>query len=1083
MNQKFNLFAIGMMCFMSNWVSAQAPIFTDAYATGVTFSGFGGSTNDVTVDNTTFQSGTSSLKVVVPAAGYTGGALVAATAQNLSTYNAVSFWIKGSAAKTLNVAGLGNNSNTTVYQTEMANVAVTTTWTKVIIPIPVPAKLTAETGLFHFAEGADEGAYTIWLDNIQYENLGGGVIGTATAAMATETINKAIGDTFSPNGLTCTFPVNGVSKTLTPSKAYFTYTSSTPAVATVSALGVGNTLAAGTTNITAALGAVAATGTLTVNVAAVAGPVTAATTPTRPAANVMSLFSGAYTDIAGTDWAPIWGQSTVVTEVPIAGNATKKYANFNYQGVALASAINVTTMTHLHLDLWTPNCTSFQVFLISAGPIEQAVTLTPTLSGWNSWDISLSSYTTPNKAAIFQLKFVGTPAGSTVYLDNIYFFKSTEPLIAAPTPTRLAANVMSLFSGAYTDIAGTDWAPIWGQSTVVTEVPIAGNATKKYANFNYQGVALASAINVTTMTHLHLDLWTPDCTSFNVFLISPGPLEQAVPLTPTLEGWYSIDIALSSYTTPNKAAIFQLKFVGTPAGSTVYLDNIYFYKTPAADPSQAVFTDDYAAGVTFVPFGGSTNAVTVDNTTAQSGTSSLKVVVPATGWTGGALAAATAQNLSTYNAVSFWVKGSAAKTLNVTGLGNNATPTGAVYQAEMLTVPVTTTWTKHIIPVPVPAKLNAETGLFHFAEGSDEGAYTIWFDNIQYEAISGGVIGTPTAAMATETINKTIGDAFAPTGLTSSFPVNGVAKTVIPKPAYFTYTSSTPAVATMSASGVGSALSAGTTNITAMLGAVAVTGTLTVNVAAVAGPLTAAPTPTRPVASVISLFSNAYTDVTGTNWNPAWQQSTIVTDILIAGNTTKKYANFNYQGVILEPAINATTMNYFHLDVWTPNCTSFKVFLINTPPLVEQDVTFTPTLSGWNSWDIALSSYNTINKASIKELKFVGTPTGSVVYLDNLFFFKTGVGTNDLKHSTDLFTVNPTLANDFVNINLNDNVKGSTQITFTTLTGQKVYEASLNADNLTKVKEISTQNFAAGMYIIGVRVGDSFQTQKIVVSH
>ncbi len=820
-------------------------------------------------------------------------------------------------------------------------------------------------------------------------------------------------------------------------------------------------------------------------------PATAAPTPTALAANVMSLFSGAYTDIAGTDWNPNWGQTTVVTDVQIAGNTTKKYANLNYQGAQFATPLNVTTMTHLHLDVWTPDCNTFKVSLVNIPPLtqtEQAVTLTPTLAGWNSFDIPLTSYNLINKAGIGQFKFEGLPVGSTVYLDNIYFFKPAIPLTAAPTPTALPANVMSLFSGAYTDIAGTDWFPNWGQTTVVTEIQIAGNATKKYANLNYQGVALASPINVTTMNFLHIDLWTPDCNSFKVSLVNVPPLtqtEQAVTLTPTLAGWNSFDIPLTSYNLINRTGVGQLKLEGTPAGSTVYLDNIYFFKTPAADPSQAIFLDNYATGVTFVGFGGSTNDVSVDNTTFQAGTSSLKVVVPATGWTGGALAAATNQNLSAYNAVSFWVKASGAKTLNVTGLGNNATPTGAVYQAEMLNVPVTTTWTKVIIPIPVPAKLNAEVGLFHFAEGSDEGAYTIWFDNIQYEAISGGVIGTPTAAMTTETINKAIGDAFTPNGLTSSFPVNGVAKTVIPKTAYFTYTSSTPAVATMSALGVGSALSGGTTNITAMLGAVAATGTLTVNVAAVPAPLVAAPTPTRPAASVISLFSNAYTDVAGTDWFPNWGQTTVVTDIQIAGNATKKYSNLNYQGVQFGTAINVTAMNYFHLDLWTPNCTSFKVSLINIPPLTqtEQAVTLTPTLSGWNSWDIPLSSYNTINKAGIGQLKLEGTPAGSVVYIDNMFFFKTGVGTNDLKLSNDLFTVSPTLANDFVNINLNDKVQGSTQITFTTLTGQKVYEASLNADNLTKVKEISTQNLASGMYIIGVRVGDSFQTQKIVISH
>ena len=107
------------MAFFTTSLLAQAPVFTDDYAMGVTFAAFGDSKNTISIDNTVNQSGTSSLKIVMPATGYTGGALVAATPQNLSTYNAVSFWIKGSAAKKLDKAGLGNNAATTVYQTEL----------------------------------------------------------------------------------------------------------------------------------------------------------------------------------------------------------------------------------------------------------------------------------------------------------------------------------------------------------------------------------------------------------------------------------------------------------------------------------------------------------------------------------------------------------------------------------------------------------------------------------------------------------------------------------------------------------------------------------------------------------------------------------------------------------------------------------------------------------------------------------------------------------------------------------------------------------------------------------------------------
>jgi hypothetical protein len=136
----------------------------------------------------------------------------------------------------------------------------------------------------------------------------------------------------------------------------------------------------------------------------------------------MNYFSNAYTEIAGTDWNPNWGQSTVATEISVAGNATRKMANLNYQGAQFVTAQNISAMTSLHLDVWTPDCNSFKVSLIDGG--ENAVTLSPTLSGWNSFDIPLSSYAGRDLAAIIQFKFESVTPGTTVYLDNIYFWKA-----------------------------------------------------------------------------------------------------------------------------------------------------------------------------------------------------------------------------------------------------------------------------------------------------------------------------------------------------------------------------------------------------------------------------------------------------------------------------------------------------------------------------------------------------------------------------------------------------------------------------------------------------------------------------------
>jgi hypothetical protein len=508
--------------------------------------------------------------------------------------------------------------------------------------------------------------------------------------------------------------------------------------------------------------------------------------------------------------------------------------------------------------------------------------------------------------------------------------------------------------------------------------------------------------------------------------------------------------------------------------------------TTASLSAQAVFTDAYATGVTFVAFGGSVNDVTIDATVNQSGTSSIKIAVPAAGYTGGAFVAATPQNLSTYNAVSFWIKGSAAKTLNVAGLGNTAAPT-TVYQAELEKIAVTTTWTKVIIPIPAPAKLTAETGLFHFAEGSDEGAYTIWLDNIQYENLAATIVGTPTATIATETLTKGVGDNFesAAAGLTCTFPVNSVAtKLTNVQKAYFTFTSGTPTVATINALGVGTGVAVGTTAITAKLGAVAATGTLTVNIIGSTVPTVAAPTPTRPAASVISLFSNAYTDLAATDWFPNWGQTTVVSDVQIATNATKKYTNFNYQGVQFAAPINVTTMNYLHIDLWTPSMTSFKVSLINIAPLAqfESAVTLTPTLSGWNSFNIPLSDYPLVVKTGIGQLKLESVPSGTTAYLDNFYFFKTGVGTNDVTFAKNLFTVAPSVSEASVTLNLTENAKGSAQIMLTNVSGQTVYSQTVSANGV-QSHVVSTKNLPAGLYVVGVRVGSTFQSEKIVVAH
>jgi hypothetical protein len=306
-------------------------------------------------------------------------------------------------------------------------------------------------------------------------------------------------------------------------------------------------------------------------------PAVAAPTPIRAPANVISIFSDAYTNVAGTDFNPNWGQSTVTTQTLIAGNNTLSYAGLNYQGLQFGSNQNVSTMGFLHLDYFTVNSTSLKVYLISPGPIETPFTLSTPTTGWNSVDIPLSSFSPVALNNLIQMKLDGN---GDVYMDNIYFYKNpTTPTVAAPVPTRPAANVLSVFSDTYPNVAGTDFNPNWGQSTVVTQTPIAGNNTLSYANFNYQGVQLGSNQNVSTYGFLHLDYYSTNATQLKVYLISPGGVETPYTLAVPTAGWSSVDIPLTAFSPVALNNIMQMKFDGGVGSSNIYLDNIYFWRT------------------------------------------------------------------------------------------------------------------------------------------------------------------------------------------------------------------------------------------------------------------------------------------------------------------------------------------------------------------------------------------------------------------------------------------------------------------------------------------------------------------------
>ncbi|MBE0662896.1 MAG: T9SS type A sorting domain-containing protein [Bacteroidales bacterium] len=285
------------------------------------------------------------------------------------------------------------------------------------------------------------------------------------------------------------------------------------------------------------------------------------------------------------------------------------------------------TNSLIKIMVWKPVISDVGIKLVAAsGWAQPEIKVANTLvNQWEELTFNFSAYPNPpgsegqyDQIVIFpDFDLSGRTQDNVCYFDNISFNPAgtspDEPTVAAPTPpARDPGDVISIFSHAYTNVSGTDFNPGWGQSTIVSFPLIQGNETMKYANFNYQGTQFANALDVTAMETLHLDMWTADATLVEIYCISTGPVETAYVLPITPSQWVSYDIPLSAFTNVDMADLIQLKFAGGNGSQTIYLDNLYFYKSgsgPGVTPRNPIDFESggYGANWTWTVFENNTN--------------------------------------------------------------------------------------------------------------------------------------------------------------------------------------------------------------------------------------------------------------------------------------------------------------------------------------------------------------------------------------------------------------------------------------------------------------------------------------------
>lgn len=358
-------------------------------------------------------------------------------------------------------------------------------------------------------------------------------------------------------------------------------------------------------------------------VTAILQPLESARRPSyKQDSDVISIFSDAYTNVSGTDFYPNWGQSTTYTAFNLNGDAMIQYTDLNYQGIDLGSSVDASSMETLHIDIWTAEDTSIDIYPLPNGIIqsdERFVTKQLIANQWNSFDIPLTDFTSQGLSLndIKQFKFVGNPVGETLFIDNIYFWKAASsyvPLIFDDFDGN--SNITTWAQDASVLTIGADNIYNNGINTSLKVLKYDDNGSGEYANIRFDA---AGNFDLTTASTFTLKLYVPSSSVTgnqantiqlklqNGTIGEPWSSQSVIEKSFLLDTWQEITFDFASDAilgqqnpitrTDFNRVVLQLNGEGNFDKVIGYIDDFAYGPTPPADAAPFA-TDDFEGATT-----------------------------------------------------------------------------------------------------------------------------------------------------------------------------------------------------------------------------------------------------------------------------------------------------------------------------------------------------------------------------------------------------------------------------------------------------------------------------------------------------
>ncbi len=334
--------------------------------------------------------------------------------------------------------------------------------------------------------------------------------------------------------------------------------------------------------------------------------------------------------------------------------------------------------------------------------------------------------------------------------------------------------------------------------------------------------------------------------------------------------------------------------------------------------------------ISFDPaLGANTEAFGTDDDVAYEGNSSIRIDVPSPNdpngnFVGGIfLDRGEGRDLTGYTALSFWARSSITATIGLVGFGTDFEEDK--FTVERPNIQLSTDWRKYIVPIPDPSKLVQESGMFVFSAGGldiidsvpngNEIGYTFWIDELRFENLGTIAQLRPAIFSGEDFIEQGfVGSTRLITDLGATFNApTGENITVVPAPGYFDFSSSNTNVAFVNELGLIQIVGEGTTTITGQLNGVSAEGSLSLEVL---GSFVGAETPPeRDPSDVISIFSDAYTNVNNLNFAAFNDQNVQIETQNFNGDQIVTYDNLSFVGLGWDGTEDVSGMTHLHVDV------------------------------------------------------------------------------------------------------------------------------------------------------------------------